>query len=68
MAKRIGIITDVERLDNSYNGNPAYRVVIAGTMYETYHDAGWVYALDPKPGLKVKYETEAKVLVYAQRV
>ena len=60
-------LTDVERLRNSRNGNPRYRLVVDGKTGITKCDAGWVYALDPKPGLAVVYRLKGRTFDYVAR-
>jgi hypothetical protein len=41
-------VIDVERLNNSRNGNPRYRFTFdGGETMKTAPDAGWVYSINP---------------------
>ena len=52
----------VERLKNSRNGNPKFRLVFDnGLIMQTPTDAGWVYGISPdaieNTKIRVKYRT-----------
>lgn len=60
---KVAMLTRLDRLSSSVNGNPKYKVMIGGDIYRTPTDAGWVYALHSgMVGKQCAYETKGKII------
>ena len=56
MNKETGIISDLERMPSSKNGNPRYRVVVGGEMFVTQPDSSLAYSITNYRNKKVSID------------